>query len=277
MDQSEKDNMSTGQLLRIQVFSTSIFVISFLFVFVLSGLAFLYISSDLQIPASLMLGKTQVIMSENSRFWTSDSIISIYSTIPISCFLIGVFCLFAFHLNAKPGFTFLTATIWTFIHAFNLSLGAVVIDLLSQTGFTKAAHEMGIEIIMTILIIGVSLFFMYKLGIFAARIFHDKIFKGFTNEKKIRNLLFVRFLILPWIVGTLLVLLISYSSNDYRSYLLPISSLILILPTLFYEPKITKRKPDLKKLEPKYLIFVTLFSIVALVVYYISLRTGLAF
>ena len=277
MDQSEKDNMSTGQLLRIQVFSTSIFVISFLFVFVLSGLAFLYISSDLEVPASLTLGKTQVIMSENSRFWTSDSIISIYSTIPISCFLIGVFCLFAFHLNAKPGFTFLTATIWTFIHAFNLSLGAVVIDLLSQTGFTKAAHEMGIETIMTILIIGVSIFFMYKLGIFAARIFHDKIFKGFTSDKKFRNRLFMRFLILPWLVGTLLLLIISFPVNDYKSYLLPISALILILPTFFYEPKITKRKPVLSISEPKYSLPIIIISIAALSAYFFVLRSGLSF
>jgi hypothetical protein len=277
MDRSEKDKITSGQLLHLQVFSTSVFIISYLLVFIVSGLAFLYISSDLDVPASLILGKTQVIMAESSRFWTSDSIISIYTTVPVTCFIIGVFSLFAFHLNTRPSFTFLTGTVWTFIHAFNLSLGAIAIDLFSHTGFSKAAREMGIETVMTVLIIGVSLFFMYKLGIFAARIFHDRLFKGFTNDKNTASQLFIRFLLLPWFVGTLLLLLLSFPEKDYKNYLLPLSSLILILPTFFYEPKVTKQKPSLKKLEPKHLILVMSFSIVALVVYFFVLRTGISF
>ena len=258
MHQSEKDKPESIQLLRIQIFSTSVFIISYLLVFVLSGLAFLYISSDFDVPASLALGKTQVIMSENSRFWTSDSIISIYTTVPVTCFVIGVLSLFAFHFNSKPSFTFLTGTVWTFIHAFNLSLGAIAIDLFLQSGFSKAAHEMGIETVMTILIIGVCLFFMYKLGIFAARIFHDRLFKGFTIDKNIANQLFIRFLILPWLIGTVLLLIISYPVKDYKTIFLPLTSLVIILPTYFYEPKLTKRKPSLLKLEPKQLILTAL-------------------
>jgi hypothetical protein len=277
MGQLEKDKAQRIELPRIQVFSTSVFVISYLLVFTLSGLAFLYISSDFGVPASLALGKTQVIMSETSRFWTSDSIISIYTTVPVTCFLIGVSSLFVFHFNPKPSFTFLTGTVWTVIHAFNLSLGAIAIDLFFQSGFSKAAHEMGIETVMTILIIGICLFFLYKLGTFAARIFHDRLFKGLTINKKIANQLFIRFLLLPWFIGNVLLLFISYPIKDYKTLLLPLTSLILILPTYFYEPKLTKLDPTLKKLGNKQLIIVIISSIIALIVYFFTLQNGITF
>lgn len=272
MHQLKKDEISSKQLLQIQVFSTSIYILSYLIVFVLSGMAFLYISADFEIPAKLVFGQANVGLSESSRLWSTDSIISIYTAIPTTCFIIGVVSLFFFHFNPKPSFTFLVGTTWTFINAFNLSLGAVVIDLIFSTDFHFAAKAMGIETIMTVLIIGVCIFFLFKLGIFAARIFHDRIFRGFTADIATKNSLYLRFFGFPWLIGNAILLILSIPSNDYKSYLLPVGSLILILPTYFYEPKVKGNKKF--KLNNKYLIITAITSLLALSISYLIFRNG---
>jgi hypothetical protein len=275
MGKIEKNNIATNQLWYILIYSTAVFVISYLIVFTLSALAFVYISSDFQVPVTLSAVKTIVNLSDNSILWSSDKIISIYASVPFTCFFIGVFSLFIFHLKRKSTLTFLAGIIWTIFHAFTLSFGQISLDLLMQTGFARAANQMGAEIIMTILTIGVGLFFLFKLGTFIARIYHTKLFPGFTNEPKVNFRLFLWFFLFPWLAGNIFILLLSYKTLDLQSFLLPAISLIMIIPIALFNPEKNKHKSVFQQLTSRNLLIVSSVAVLAMALVFMVLSRGI--
>lgn len=270
-----KNDTATNQLGYFVVFSTAIFVISYLIVFTLSALAFVYISSDFQVPVTLSAVKTIVNLSETSILWSGDKIISIYVSVPFSCFFIGVFSLFIFHLRKKYSFMFLTGITWTIFHSFTLSFGRISLDLMMQTGFARAANQMGAEIIMTILTIGVGLFFMFKLGTFIARIYHTRLFPGLTNDPNMNFRLFICYFILPWLAGNIFILLLSYKTLDVQSFLLPAVSLIMIVPIALFKPEKNNNKPVFQHLTMNNLLFVSSVAVLAMALVYMVLSPGI--
>lgn len=275
MGKFEKNSIPASQLWYILVYSTAVFVISYLLVFAISGMAFVYISSDFQVPVTLSAVKTIVNLSDNSILWSEDKIISIYSSVPFTCFFIGVFSLFIFHLKKRSSFTFLAGISWTIFHAFTLSFGRISLDLMMQTGFARAANQMGAEIIMTTLTIGVGLFFMFKLGTFIARIYHTRLFPGFTNDAKMNYRLFVWFFILPWLAGNMFIWLLSFKTLDLQSFLLPGISLIMIIPIALFKPEKNTNKSVFQLLTISNLLIVSSVAVLSMALVFMLLSRGI--
>ncbi|MDP2238154.1 MAG: hypothetical protein Q8J88_17130 [Bacteroidales bacterium] len=262
MDETTLKTNKTKYLI-LSVQSLSLFLITYYLAYFISGLSVLYIAYDFDIPARLYINNIHFGLSDDSPLWTSDATISVFMATPVSSFVVGIVSIFIFMIKKKKTALYLFASIWIFLQAFNMTFGLLSENLITQTGLIKVAQEMGLRSIMIILTIGLSLFFLVKSGILAAKLFYTHLDCNFISEKSIRGKLAFYFFFLPWMAGSVIIIFLAGESVDKKDFIMAGFMLLLLLPSLFVSPPKQKELIYINKKPALILPFLALLVIVA--------------
>lgn len=255
--------------------SLSSFLLAYLFVYLFSGLAVLYIAYDLDIPASLQLNKFSFETPFDSPLWTKDAIVSVFMAQPVSSFIMGTISILLLLLIKPKLFWVQLFFIWFFLHGFNFTFGVLSEDIVLQRGMFRVATVMDIRQMMLIFTIGISIFFLIKAGSLTGKLLYAKVFQFFPDSQHTRMWNFLLVIFLPYLIGSLLILLLSSGNNDLKDYLLKIAMFISLTPVIFARIRSNLIKNDQlpPKLIPGILLFIS--TLIAFGIFYFALKNGI--
>lgn len=273
MDETTYKTNKTKYLI-LSVQSLSLFLITFYLSYFITGLSVLYIAYDFDIPARLYINNIFFDLPDNSPLWTSDATISVFMATPVSGFVVGILSIFFFIIKKKKTALFLFASIWMFLQAFNLTFGLLSENLITSTGLIRVAQEMGLRSIMIILTIGVSLFFLVKSGILAAKLFYAHLDCQFISEKSIRGKLAFYFFFLPWMAGSGIIIFLAGESVDKKDFIMAGFMLLLLIPSLFVVPP---KQKELIHIGKKPAMILPVLALLIIVCSKFILRSGISF
>ncbi|MDA3944247.1 MAG: hypothetical protein PF694_12000 [Bacteroidetes bacterium] len=275
MTQSQKEKSQSSKIVFSAFLqSLSSFMLAYLTIYLFSGIGILYIAYDMDIPASLQLNKITFGIPFDSPLWTKDAIVSVFMAQPVSSFIMGTISILLLLLIKPKQFWLQLFFIWFFLHGFNFTFGVLSEDILLQRGLFRVATVMDIRQVMLILTIGISLFFLIKAGSLAGKLLYSKVFQLYAENRHTRELNFLLVIFLPYLLGSLLILLITLGKNDLKDYLLKIAMFVSLTPIIFAQISNNLIKSDKKK--PKLITGIPLFafSLIAIGFFYSWLRNG---
>jgi len=271
----ENDNFKNRKELTASfLHSLSGFLAAYIFIYFLSGISVLYIAFDLDVPATLFVNTIDFGLSQMAKPLTSDIIVSVFMAQPVSSFIMAIIAVFLFMLLRPKKYWLQLFLLWLFLHGFNFTFGLVSEDLLLKTGLFNVAVVMEIRQVMLILTIGISLFFLVKAGTLVGKLFYARIYQP-SSQKNSQLKVFVYHFFLPWITGSLIILLLSFQHNSLKDILLRLSMFVSILPIIFL--KEVAQKNPLGTKAPK--LFVSIIAILLAfalaIVFAIMLKSGI--
>ncbi len=211
--------------------SLGAFLLAYIFVYLLSGLSVLYIAYDLDIPARLFGSGVEFGIADTDPLWTSDAIVSVFMSKPVSSFIAATISVLLFLILKPKKFWVQLFHLWVFLHGFNFTFGLLSEDLLLQRGLFRVANVMEIRQVALTLTIGISIFFLVKAGSLAGKLFYGKMFQLNTKNTQILNFLYS--FLMPFLIGSLLILTVNFNTLELKDFLLILSMLISLIPVIF--------------------------------------------
>lgn len=267
--------IKTAQYYHLAAQSLSFYVISYCLLYFTSGLSVLYIAYDFDVPAKLFINSIQFDESRHSLVWTRDALISILMATPVCSFIIGIIAIFSFLISKFKNAFFLYFCLWLFLQAFNLTFGLLSENLITQTGLVKVAQQLGVKIFMMIVTVGVSLFFLFKSGIFAAKLLFMHMQTKLVATKIVRIKLAVFFFIIPWFFGSAITLLLSKESPSSKDFGLIGFMLLLLTPSFFVSAPLLSR--EIFTIQSKYTVALIIATTLICAIFYFLLHNGISF
>lgn len=257
--------------------SLSFFVLTYLVIYVISGISTLYIAYDMDIPASLFPYEIRFGIDDGSPLWTFDAIVSVYMAAPLASLAVGVAALAIYQFATRISLPLLFMVIWFFLHAFNQTFGLVSEDLITQTGLVRVAQTMGVDDFLMVLTIGISLFFLFKSGLFAARLFYLHTPETMLENSKSRAKLLIAAFYLPWLFGTLIILGIAWPRVIAKDVILALFMLFILLCKLLVKPTYRSSIQPFSKPARWQTIFFPIFTAAVLLLFLLLLRGGVGY
>ncbi len=262
--------------------SLSAFLISFVILYLLDNLITIFTASFFDIPAVLYQSKVFWPLSTYSTLYYREALIAIFGIAPVLMLLFGIF-IFAFRIrNVRGTFFIKLLWIWTFLNAINLFFGAYIDGVITRSGFIYASEwtflTSGVnktEIIFTIIFV----ILMLLAGILTQRKFLNVSFSDTLVQKPFRfwNLFFIA--LLPWLTGTIILLIFALPHLNVEFLLLPLFAAIPIFPVFIgYKSPNFDTVRSHTKLTPLFSNTVVLATgVLLLAVIYIWLFNGVSF
>lgn len=275
MPTKEKGNQSSANYFHIFLQSTAFFLASYLMIYFLSGISLLYIAFDLDIPAKLFTNYVHFGIGQEDALWTTDAIVSVFMSQPVSSFVAGIVALVIYQLYENPPFSGVAMLIWLFLHGFNLTFGLLAEDLIMQTGLARVANVLGLELAVIVLTVGIAVFFLWKAGTFAAKMYYLDVETESTSEKA-KFMHYWSFFLLPYFAGNFVIMLISWQTLAAKDFLIFAFMFICLLPPLFYRQQKEEKKYQSVKPNIKTTFFYLSISIFFLVLFKLTLNNGIS-
>lgn len=187
----------------------------YIFVTVLTANAF-------RIPVEVSFNGISFPISDYSPLWTGDAIRLIFISGPGACLLCG-FVFLGWFLMLPGRRVFLRDLgFWMVFHGFNLAFGGIIAGVLTSSGFAWFAKWVYLNETARFFIALISVFLLGVVGLALARpALQSAPALWFIRDGQRWRFIFTR-LLLPWLGGTLLLLLL-------RLPVLPLHDLILLV------------------------------------------------
>jgi len=145
--------------------------------------------------------------------WTRFNIIVITISGPVVCLVIGILLYFkVFNMDRVRGYTRLFV-LWLSFHAINHFLGALVSGISTDEGFGYVVNWLYVITFFKLLLALISLFMLGIIGYFSAgRFLETGMAAGKASPNENRAMI-LRQAIIPWILGSLLLMLVKIPNN----------------------------------------------------------------
>lgn len=261
----------------IILISTCCFMLSYILIYILSGLTILYFAYDFDIKATLFFNQILIDTTTDSTKWTNDAITSIFIAQPICCLLIGFISLCCFHFTKKKSIIAFSLVIWLIIIGFTKGFSIIFNDYIFHSGLTLVADIMGFKSIANILILFFSMLFLLKLGQFIGKVFSIHIGSELFQTKSKRMLLLLNYFLIPCLLGSAIFLFCVDSHSFFKQLIFTVLGIIVLIPVFFTKPS-KKSQPISFQYESicKTAIFL-LCTIVFFVLIFFTLKGGIQF
>lgn len=221
--------MKISNSISITVNSTALYLISYLIVFMIHQAATVISAVIFDFP--LEINYTSINFLVYKYAWTFDSVKIIFSTGPVICFLLSVFMLvISIKFKEYDGYLKMFF-LWGFVHSINLFLGSAIAGALLGEGFGHVLIWMFMpdtgKLILTLAgLFGLAAigFGITKLFLLSANTYYNK------QESADRKAYLFQQVLLPYIIGTIIIISFRFPLNYYEILRL-LTPLIIILPS----------------------------------------------
>ncbi len=236
----------------------------------LSDLSVLYFSYDLNIKAKLLENGVHFLTPVTNPIWTRDAIITISLAPPILNFFIAFFSMIIFTLVKYKSQSFSFFLQWTIIFSLANTFGSFAENGLFKTGIYKALELMHFGGVIMIIIIMISLYFLYLSGVGIGRIAILNIPDNFWTKNKISLWFYFAGYIIPW----MLILSITYSFLPKNNLIIYLFSIVTLIPMIWAKKSLSDEKRFKPMLPFSWIDLVTLiiFIIGSLIVHSIFIN-----
>ncbi|MCX6258939.1 MAG: hypothetical protein NTW49_13730 [Bacteroidia bacterium] len=258
--------------------STAAYIGSYLLIYLINQLVTVLIASGYHIKTVMYYYGIRWAVSDFSRLWSKDSVITIFISGPATLFflslifLFGIFDLLYYRSRSKIVF------MWLFINSMSRILGGFIIsniiflyssNLVADFLYISLSEKVVIMIASIILIIILG----YKLsGAFLLTSDDDDLI---LRPNRLKFLFFQA--LLPFFAGNIIMMLVNIPNLKFEEVFLYFFPLVFIIPVILNSPK-----PDFNQFEPaehKILINrkLIVISLILLVAFRIVFNTGIHF
>jgi hypothetical protein len=208
--------------------------------------------------------------------WFADSVRTIFATGPLVSLMVSILLIILYSRVFTENGLIKILLLWSIFHGINHFLGGVLIGNITSKGFGYVFiysyySETG-KLIVSLMAIFLSIVagtVSTKYWIITANSYFNNsrsaLKSGFLNSQ----------LLIPFIVGTALILLINQPENTYYSSLVNISMIFMIVPPLFFSPLHQDYYFDESSKKFEFSFKIVFFSIAFLIIFRFLLDFGL--
>ncbi|HPT13276.1 MAG TPA: hypothetical protein PK796_00705 [Bacteroidales bacterium] len=223
--------MRTGinEQLRITINSTAYYLISYFIIAFLFQLTESLIGNFLfDIPSVFDRNSADYIIKPES--WSFDSVKIIFSSGVLLSVLFGVLCLIVYLKALELDGLLRMFFLWGFVHSMNFFLGSVMLGAVIFEGFGYVLAWMYLQDTAKMIILFISLFMMLATGSLMTKPFlysANTYYNSLSSEKRPEFRKYQFFL--PYILGTIILVLLRFPLSLYELLLL-LTPILIILP-----------------------------------------------
>ncbi|MEI7982130.1 MAG: hypothetical protein WCI71_10790 [Bacteroidota bacterium] len=257
-----REQLKQPQFYPLMIFSTFVYLISALVIRFLTNLEtsiFLrYLSVSFQYrPFDIFFH------SVGGGKWNDNRIMIVYGIGTLVFLLSGLFLFRVLAVIKKIGFkTRLTLTWLTFlaVHVLPLGMisGAVLFDDFG-IAYTWLFPEIWVRLILGLLAVALCIFFRpFWIKLFLRTAYSS----GFLHTIEAKKDFILRIFIIPWIIGTLILLPFSWAGHHWTWFIYLLCLGLIVLP--LFNPKFPKRNPRIVKSEGPPLL--SIYSLILMVI-----------
>jgi hypothetical protein len=233
--------------LTITVNSILVFLATYVLVYLFYWLTCMLVASWYGLDSTLYFYDLK--FNDHSNLWSRFNVLLVTGIPPFFCLFLGIFLYrVVFKKRRFVGLQKLFI-LWTAFHLFNHFFGAFPSGIITDEGFGYVAAWMYMNTAFKFMFSLISLFALGVIGYFSAQYILET--SDSLNRIKPENrLAFILLQIaLPWLIGTIIILLIRIPENFDYPYetLMLFSTIFLVIPPFFNE----KVKPQLNLLKVK--------------------------
>ena len=225
--------LGTGKYLIILLNSTFIFLLAYLFVFLIKEISIVIAARSFNINAVMMYYDVDFLI--RSRDWTTDAVQVVFSTGPIIAFMLTVITIITFSILSNEIWTLRLLIMWIFLHALTQSLGEIIFGALLNQGVGWVLAYLFINDTTKMLIVIGTVIAMATYGLFLSRymLLTGNIYFNFIKRIN-RNPFFMSQILLPYLIGTGIIILVKQPIVNSYELIVESSMLIIILPALLH-------------------------------------------
>lgn len=253
--------------------STSLFIISYILVYLLYQITVLVTASRWKLDSVLFY--YDLAFNDYSPLWTRYNILLVTFSGPFMALIVGFLFYRFFSVRPKVKGFLKLFFVWIAVHGFNFFFGAFATGVAFSEGFGYVPEWLSFNVFWEILTSLISLFILGIIGYYMASRFLETSNSAFRvrDENKLKFLFFQAFL--PWLIGATIIFLVKIPNNmpyDTGNLLTLVFIVIPVLVNRYARPSISfegDRKPTQIKWN-----FITFFVILMLA-FRIGLNTGL--
>lgn len=257
--------------------STMFYFIAFWLIYLMGQLLTVLAANYFSIPVIVYSYKTLWPLYDYSPLYTRFNLVLIFGVGPAACFMVAILLLRLLHWKALHYSTITVFLIWIIFHGLNNFFGAYLAGVITRTGFVFSASWLfkslpfdpeGILMlcisVIALVIVGFVLGRKYMLGALSMK---------FLQEPHRRHFIYAE-IIVPWILGTGLILLVNVPGYSNEFILLLGFSFLIILPAFSLKPALSVFMEEITIPEDKlktnwigFVVFIVVLLIVRLLVY----------
>ena len=195
-----------GFNLRISIYSLGLFILSYLFINFIYQFSVIFAASLFNIDAVLYYYEVYFPIGNNSNHWNSSNVIGVTIAGPLVSALVSIifFRILSFRKSLSPWLSIFLY--WAALHAAVHFLGAFVGGVITREGFGYVANWLHMNVFFKILISLIFLSLLSLIGYYAQNVPRiNYISRLPQSDKRFSDSLSID--IVPWLLGTLLLLL----------------------------------------------------------------------
>jgi hypothetical protein len=259
--------------LTIAVNSLFIFLTTYVLVYLFYWLTSMLVASWYGLDSTLYFYDLK--FNDHSNIWNRFNILMVTGIPPFFCLFLGLFLYrVIFKLKRFAGLQKLFI-LWSAFHLFNHFFGAFPSGIVTDEGFGYVAAWMYMNTAFKFMFSIISLFVLAVIGYYSAQNILETSDSLHRIKQENRLAFILMQIALPWLIGTLILLLIRIPKNfdyPYETFML-FSAVFLIIPPFFNE----KVKPKLNLLRVKKKRYVNLgyFSMMLALLLFLRLMLGI--
>jgi hypothetical protein len=216
--------------------STTYYILSFLFIYIVYQLITIAVSRMFDIPTIWYYYRVKFPLFSGSHLYTRAALIAIFACGPLLSLILS-FIFLNFFLNKKvKNHNLKLFFLWGFINGASMFFGSYIVGFITRTEFIYVSEWIFLssmfdveEIIFTLISITISLL----IGRLATPLFI--ISSGSVNilEPKVRIYFILSQAVLPWMIGVVVFYLLTSPHHYLPFFLKTLSPILIIIPSLF--------------------------------------------
>ncbi|MBN2637910.1 MAG: hypothetical protein JXR65_02335 [Bacteroidales bacterium] len=210
------------------VISTISGLFAYLLLHLLTGLSVLYFSYDLNIKAVLETKGILFLNTPGNSDWTKDATITVFLVKPILNLLLAVISMIIYTLIKNKSQSFSFFIIWIIVFGLNNMFGTLAENGLMKTGIYNVVEVMNLGTIAFVLVLGISVYFLYISGIGTGKI----ILLTLANKNKTNNHIHLLYLIIAYLIPWTLIFWLTFSFSDLNIKIAYLFGSIILVSTL---------------------------------------------
>ncbi len=217
------------KLLLITINSFLLFILSYILTYVLYQMATVTVGSHFGLYCKLYYYSI-IWPPPSSKLWDFDSVITTFLSGPIFSFFIGGLFVILFFLIHEKNRALRTFFLWGYLHAFNFFFSSFLVGSISDQGIGYALKWLYFSTFDKIFSSILGIFVLALIGLTATNSFFKLAPMNFFLRRQNRKLYIMFTVIIPWIFGTLFLILLKTPNNMPYETLLFIPLVFAFIP-----------------------------------------------
>ena len=221
--------MSRREILIICINSTALFLVAYLLISSLVGLASIISASAFDISAELFYN--QIYFHIRSQDWTSDAVKGVYGTGPLLALLIGLVLWVLYTKVEEETGLLKLLVLWMVFHCMVYFFGDMMMGALFNRGFGYVIMYLYFMDTGKMIITLFALVSLFTLGLFMVRqtLYTANTYMNCLYAKRTRKFVLFQFL-LPFLAGNIIIALVKLPGITLFEMFLNGSMVILLIP-----------------------------------------------